>query len=319
LKILVTGGSGFIGSYLVNELLARGNEVAVIDLKSLENPMFPENTRATYFEGDICDASLVNQLVYDVDQVYHLASSVGVVKIMSNPIDGAVSTIIGGLNVLKACRKFKKRILITSTSEIYGKSMGGKLKEDADRVLGQTQYFRWSYSESKALLENTAYALSSGESSYDFVIARLFNTVGAGQLSEHGMVIPRFVQAALKDETLLVFGDGKQTRTFCDVRDVVRALVELMNCGEIRNDVFNVGSNTEISIHDLALKVIQLSKSYSKIKTVPYSEAYPPGYEDMTHRLPDISKIHAVINWKRSYNLDETIQSVIEHERSRLN
>jgi len=316
LNILVTGGSGFIGTYLVNSLVETGNKVCILDNNSARGSLRGRNSEAEFIHGDICDSVLVDQLVEWSSQVYHLASMVGVMKVMSDPIEALKSSISGGINVLKACQKFERRVLITSTSEVYGKIYNESIKEDSDRILGQTKFFRWSYAESKALLESVAYAMLNEKRPLNFVIARLFNTVGAGQLAEHGMVIPRFVRAALNDEPLMVFGDGRQTRTFCDVRDATRALIGLMNSRLAHGDVFNIGSDDPISIYDLAVKVKSIANSQSKIKIVPYKDAYPDGYEDMLHRLPETEKIKKLLNWEREYNLSEIIDSVIRFEKN---
>lgn len=316
MNILVTGGSGFIGTYLVNSLVETGNKVCILDNNSARGSLRGRNSEAEFIHGDICDSVLVDQLVEWSSHVYHLASTVGVMKVMSDPIESLKSSISGGINVLKACQKFDRRVLITSTSEVYGKIYNESIKEESDRILGQTKFFRWSYAESKALLESVAYAMLNEKRPLNFVIVRLFNTVGAGQLAEHGMVIPRFVRAALNDEPLMVFGDGRQTRTFCDVRDATRALIELMNSHLAHGDVFNIGSDEPISIYDLAVKVKSIANSQSKIEIVPYQDAYPDGYEDMLHRLPNTEKIKKLLNWEREYNLDEIIDSVIRFEKN---
>lgn len=315
----MTGGSGFIGSHLVNSLVASGHKVSILDNNVTSNPKLPQNPNATYFLGDVCEPKLLNDLVSHNEYVFHLASAVGVMRIMSNVVDSIHSTVVGGINVLKACQNFGRRILLTSTSEIYGKFMGVPFEESSDRTFSQTKNIRWSYAEAKALIENAAYALATENQSLDFITVRLFNTIGCGQLSEHGMVVPRFVQSALKKKVIYIYGDGSQKRTFCDVRDVVRALETLMFDSGISQQVYNIGGSHEISIADLAILVKNLTKSISRIEFLEYSKVYPIGFEDTLRRLPDTKKIFQDIGWQPKISISESLKSVIEFEKSKLN
>lgn len=317
-KVLVTGGSGFIGSHLVNSLVASGHQVSILDNNVTSNPELGQNSKAVYFLGDVCDSKLVNHLVFQSDCVFHLASAVGVLRIMSNVIESIHSTVVGGINVLQACQKYGKRILLTSTSEIYGKFNGVPFEENTDRTFSQTKNLRWSYAEAKSLLENVAYALAADSRALDFVTVRLFNTIGPGQLSSHGMVVPRFVKSAIRSDSIYVYGDGSQRRSFCDVRDVVEALIKLMFNDQFTCQVYNIGSSEEISILDLAHLVRSYANSSSQIEFLEYSKAYPQGFEDTLRRTPNIQKIYEAIGWKPRHQLAQTLMSIIEYERNTL-
>jgi UDP-glucose 4-epimerase len=314
-KILVTGGSGFIGTHLVRSLVQEGHAVTVLDNNSTSNPELKPHPKAKYVIGDISDLHLVETLVSQSDYVFHLASTVGVFRVLSNPVDSIHSTLFGGINILKTCQRYGKRVLLTSTSEIYGKTGNGPLLETDDRLIGQTSNFRWIYSEAKAMLESVAFSLTLNPNPLDFVIVRLFNTVGPGQLPNHGMVIPRFVKSALKDEKILIYGNGAQTRTFCDVRDTVRALKIFLHDSSHKQEIFNIGGIREISIFELAKLIKNLTKSSSNIDFLDYEAAYLRGFEDTMRRIPDISKILISTGWVPEYSLEEIIESVIKYEK----
>lgn len=317
-KVLVTGGSGFIGSHLVNSLVASGHQVSILDNNVTSNPELGQNSKAVYFLGDVCDSNLVNKLVYENDCVFHLASAVGVLRIVSNLIESIQSTIVGGINVLEACQKHGRRILLTSTSEIYGKFNGAPFDERSDRTFGETKNFRWSYAEAKALIENVAYRLAAETKPLDFITVRLFNTVGSGQLPDHGMVLPRFIRSALKNDPILIYGDGNQKRTFCDVRDVVQALTALMFETNRTQQVYNVGSVEEISILELAHLVKKSANSVSEIKFIEYSEAYPKGFEETLRRIPVTQKIFEDIGWRPKWTITDTLKTVVDYEQSKV-
>lgn len=318
MRVLVTGGCGFIGSHLVNSLVKSSHQVSVLDNNVTSNPSLRKNAKVDYFFGNVCDSTLLNSLIAQSDCVFHLASAVGVLKIMENTVESIYSTVVGGINVLEACQRLGKRVLFTSTSEIYGKFAGVPFDENSDRIIGQTRNVRWSYAEAKALIENVAYALAADKKPLDFVIVRLFNTIGSGQLAEHGMVLPRFIQSALINAPIQIYGDGKQRRTFCDVRDVVRALMDLMFSSRITQQVYNVGSTHEISILDLALLVKKYTNSVSKIEFLQYSEVYPLGFEDTLRRIPVTQKIFEDIGWQPKWSIPESIKSMVEYEQSKL-
>jgi len=318
MKVLVTGGAGFIGSHLCEALSQRGDSVYVLD--DLSTGRF-ENIEHIKDLTCVIDTTnnqdIVRDLVREVDVVYHLAATVGVQLVVDKPIQ-TITNNIGGTEVLlqETCR-YRRKLLITSTSEVYGKGARKVFCEDDDRVMGSTHLTRWSYAASKALDEYLAIAYWH-EKRHPCVIARLFNTVGPRQTGRYGMVIPRFVQQALLGEPLSVHGDGKQTRCFSYVGDVVPALVKLMDAGGTNGEVYNVGGNESITIEDLAKKVIERSGSSSTINYLPYEQVYGPGYEDMRHRMPSLEKVHAAIGFEPRTSLDETLDIIIEQERKRL-
>lgn len=317
---LVTGGAGFIGSHLGMALLDMGCHVTILDdlstgrwenIASLEqNPRF----RALVASAD--DAALVRDEVAKHDFVYHLASAVGVRLIMERPV-ATVQTIIRTTDVLlEACSRYRRPVLLTSTSEVYGKSKDVPFREDADVVMGPTSKRRWAYACAKALDEFMMLA-HHHETSLPVWIARLFNTVGPRQASQYGMVLPNFVKQALRNEPLTVFGDGQQTRCFCSVHDVVRGLIDLPNCMPASGVVVNLGSQEEISIRDLAYRVIDLTNSNSTVTLVPYEEAYGAGFDDMARRVPDISRAKELIGWQPDYSLNDIIREIVDYEQGR--
>lgn len=315
---LITGGAGFIGSHLAERLLQADHEVTLLDNLSTgryENIAHLDgHPRLRFVVGTILNETLVDKLVERCDVIFHLAAAVGVELIIQKPLESLMTNIRGSEVVLEMAHRYRKKVLIASTSEIYGKNINGPLREDTDRVLGSPLKSRWSYSTSKAVDEILAYVYWK-EKGVPTVIVRLFNTVGPRQSGAYGMVIPRFVSQALREEPLLVHGSGKQSRCFLHVKDVVNALVKLIEHPQAVGDVFNLGSQEEVTIEALANLVIRLTKSSSRLVYVPYEEAYEEGFEDMPRRVPDTSKVHALIGFRTTMNLEEIIQSVVESMR----
>ena len=311
MKVLVTGGAGFIGSLLSRELSGAGHEVTIIDnisTGSLEN-LGKLNGVIDFVRGDIRDTALVRDLVIDSDVVYHMAAALGVDNIMKNTLDSISINFEGSEKILNACAEFDKRLLIASTSEVYGKNPKQPLSEEDDRVVGTPQKIRWTYSDAKALEEAVAHSLFL-QGKLRVTTVRFFNTVGPRQTGMYGMVLPRFVASALAGEEIRIFGDGNQTRVFCHVSDAVRAVIGLMSDNSTIGEVYNVGGVGEISMNDLAKKIIEITGSTSSISHIPYSDAYPVGYEDMMRRVPNINKIKAKIGWVPEKSLDEIILDV---------
>lgn len=316
MKILVTGGAGFIGSHLSEELLREGNSVTVLDNLSTgryENIAHIENNRCFKFiKGDILNEKLVHKLVKDIEMVYHLAASVGVELVVRQPLESLNTNIKGSQILLDKASLYRKRIMVVSSSEIYGKNTNGPLKEEDDRILGSPLKTRWGYSTAKAVDEMLAYVYFK-DRGLPTVIVRLFNTVGPRQSGAYGMVLPRFVKQALANESLTVYGTGKQTRCFLHVKDAVWAMIKLMEEPLATGEVFNVGSQEEISIEDLAKKIIEITGSKSKIVYIPYDKAYEEGFEDMPRRVPDITKIANLIGFKPTVGLDDIIKDVVDY------
>ena len=316
MKILITGGAGFIGSHLCEKLLSMNNEVTILDNLSTgryENVAhLKEKPNFNLVVGSILDEKLVDKLCEKTDVIFHLAAAVGVELIVRHPLESLTTNIKGSEIVLDMAQRYNKKVLITSTSEIYGKNTNGPLKENDDRILGSPLKSRWGYSTAKAVDEMLAYVYWR-EKGLPTIIVRLFNTVGSRQTGAYGMVIPRFVTQALKDEALTVYGDGNQSRCFLHVRDAVDALVKLMQNPKAQGEVFNVGSQEEITIKELAEKVIRLTRSNSRIIYIPYDQAYEEGFEDMQRRVPDISKIQKLIGCRLTINLEGILKSVIEY------
>lgn len=321
MRALITGGCGFIGSHLAEALLARGDTVTVVD--NLSTGRF-ENIAALvdrpgfqFVVENITNEPVMDRLVSECDLVYHLAAAVGVELIIHDPV-GVIETNIRGCEALyRIAARYRKKVLLTSTSEVYGKSEHVPFCEDDDRVLGPTTRSRWSYACSKAMDEFLALAYAK-QRALPTVIVRLFNTVGPRQTGRYGMVVPRFVQQALRGQPLTVYGDGQQSRCFCGVQDVVRALAELATEPRAEGEVYNVGSTEEITIRSLAERVVQRAKSCSPIVLVPYDQAYEAGFEDMRRRVPDTGRIRALIGWQPRLSLDAILDSVIAYERGRL-
>jgi UDP-glucose 4-epimerase len=316
---LITGGAGFIGSHLAELLLADGWEVFVLDdlsTGSERNVAHLRERRDFHLVVDsVLKSSVVNELVHRCDVVYHLAAAVGVRLIVEQPVHTLVTNIQGTENVLEHCNRFGKRVLVASTSEVYGDRREPEaLSEESRRQYGPTTARRWAYAESKALDEFLALAYHQ-ERGLDCVIVRLFNTVGPRQSGQYGMVIPTFVSAALAGRALEIHGDGTQTRCFCHVQDTIRALVGLMDAREIVGEIFNVGSTERVTIDELADRVLALTGSGSEIVRVPYDEVYGQGIEDMLHRQPAIEKVSAAIGWHPTRSLDEILADVLAHTR----
>jgi UDP-glucose 4-epimerase len=313
MRVLVTGGAGFIGSHLADFYLSQGNDVTVLDNLSTGNLANIQSIlhSINFINGDIRDSKAVDDLVSESDLVLHMAAYLGVKNIMENTLESIDSNFMGSEVVLKSATKHKKRIILASTSEIYGKNSEQPLHEESDRVVGAPQMIRWTYSDSKALEEASAYVMHN-RFGLPVTTARFFNTVGPRQTGQYGMVIPRFVQAALNNEDLLVHGDGTQSRVFCHVLDVVKAVDLLARDEQSIGGYFNVGGVGEISIMGLAQKVIEMTGSNSVIRLIDYSEAYAVGFEDMQRRVPDISKIASKVGWKPDRNLDTILTDVIQ-------
>ena len=307
MRYLLTGGSGFIGSHLCETLVKRGDSVSVIDNLSTGSNQLSRGI--DFIEGSIFDQDLMAKLISNSDYVLHLAAAVGVFNIVNKPLESLMTNIKGTEIVLELCAKYNKPILITSTSEVYGKNNNVPLSEDSDRVLGSPLLSRWSYSEAKAVDESMAYFYYQ-EKGLEVRIVRLFNTVGPRQVGHYGMVVPRFINAALKNELLSVYGSGDQIRCFCHVEDAIRALLLVIDSDKAIGQVFNIGNNQQISIMELAKKVIEVTGSSSEIEQIPYEKAYPAGFEDMQRRVPDISKIKQVLGWEPVINLDQIIKDI---------
>ena len=316
MKILITGGAGFIGSHLAERLVEEGNQVVVVDNLStgrLENiESIKTNGNFHYTIGSILNRELMEKLMEGVDQVYHLAAAVGVKYIIENPLLSLRTNILGTENVLELANKYKAKVLITSTSEIYGKSDKVPFHEDDDRLLGPTRISRWGYSCSKAIDEFMALAYFR-EKRLPVVIVRCFNTVGPRQTGQYGMVLPKFIKAALLDQPIVVYGTGKQTRCFADVSDVVGAFIKLMNTPKCVGEIFNVGTTESISIEDLAKKVKEMCDSKSRIEYMSYEEAFEEGFEDMMNRMPCLDKVKEYIGYEPKYSLDDIIRRMIEY------
>jgi len=311
MRILLTGGAGFIGSHLADHYLAKGDQVAILDnftTGSAENLSHLAG-KVTTVDGDIRNVELVEKLTIDADLVLHMAAALGVNTILESPLESMSTNITGSEVVLNAAAKFNKRIIIASTSEIYGKNPKQPLSEGDDRVVGAPQKIRWTYSDAKAIEEAMAFALHQ-EKNLPVTTVRLFNTVGPRQSGRYGMVVPRFVQAALKNEALTIYGDGTQSRVFCHVDDAVQAVATIAATDSTIGEVFNVGGNGEVSIKELAEKVIATTKSQSVITYTPYTDAYPAGFEDIHRRVPDISKIKRAIGWAPTKDLETIIKDI---------
>ena len=313
MKILLTGGAGFIGSHLAEKLISEGHSVTALDNLSTGSSANLNSLKGSnnfkLVEASMLDKSIVNQLVAVSDGVIHLGAALGVQRILERPYESFIANTQGTENLIIAAAESKKKIFIASTSEIYGKNPEQPLNEESDRVIGSPKLLRWAYSEAKAIDESLAqmFAQSHGLS---YVVGRFFNTVGPRQSGMYGMVLPRFVSAALKGEALEVHGDGLQTRTFCHVLDSIDAVMRLFLSSQAIGEAFNIGGEGEISIKDLAQKVIDITGSKSKIKYISYQSAYPQGFDEMMRRVPDTSKLRSYTGWSPKRNLDEIINDI---------
>lgn len=312
MKVLVTGGAGFIGSHLADALVVRGDDVIILDNLSTgtKSNIAHLDGRITVHIGDIRDKALVNNLVASADVVCHLAAALGVKNIMEHTLESIDRNFVGSQVVLMAAAKHDKRLLIASTSEIYGKNPNQPLHEESDRLVGAPQKIRWTYSDAKALEEAVAHTLHRTHG-LRVTTARFFNTVGPRQTGQYGMVLPRFVSAALQNTEIVIYGDGSQTRVFCHVQDAVKAIINLMDSETSIGEYFNVGGVGEITIKELARKILHRTNSNSTITYQPFTEAFPAGFEDMQRRVPDITKIKNFIGWEPLYTLDSIIDSVV--------
>lgn len=313
MQILITGGAGFIGSHLAESLVAKGKQVVILDNFStgnLNNIKHLDNN-IKIFDGDIRDVKLIEKLTSDSDLVLHMAAALGVNNILENPIESISTNFYGSEVVLSAAQKFDKRILIASTSEIYGKNLNQPLGEDFDRIIGTPQKLRWTYSDAKALEEASAYFLFKTKH-LKVTTIRFFNTVGPRQSGKYGMVIPRFVTSALKNEPIEIYGDGNQSRVFCHVKDTVEAVLLLALNDKAIGEVYNVGGEGEISISELARLIKKIASSDSKIIHTKYEDAYAIGFEDMARRVPDISKVRNLTGWTPKIDLQNIIQDTIK-------
>jgi UDP-glucose 4-epimerase len=314
MRAFITGGAGFIGSHLADALIARRDTVTILDNMSTgsKSNIAHLEGKITVHIGDIRDAALVEKLVAESDIVFHMAAALGVKNIMEHTIESIDRNFNGSEVVLNAATKHKKRLIIASTSEIYGKNPNQPLHEESDRVVGAPQKIRWTYSDAKALEEAVAHTLHKTHG-LKVTTVRFFNTVGPRQTGQYGMVVPRFIQAALKNEDIIIYDDGSQSRVFCHVEDAVRAVLTLADTDSTIGDYYNVGGTGETTIKQLAEKVIERAKSSSTIKFIPYTEVYPAGFEDMQRRVPDITKIKKAINWQPTHSLDSIIDSVSDY------
>jgi UDP-glucose 4-epimerase len=319
MRYLVTGGAGFIGSHLTEALLAAGHEVTIVDDFSTGRHQnighLEDSPQLKVIYGSVLEPELTRECVRDADRVFHLASAVGVQLIIDEPVKTVETIVEGTAVVLGACARYRKPVLLTSTSEVYGKSKQMPLAEGDDIVIGAPTFRRWSYAASKALDEFLALA-HWHHSRLPVVIVRLFNTVGPRQTGRYGMVIPRLVRQALEGEPLSVYGDGTQSRCFCHVHDSVRAIMQLLDEPKARGEIFNVGNDREVTINELAEMIRALTGGSAEIRHIPYREAYGSGFEDMPRRVPNLAKVNALTGYRPQFSLEQTLTDVIEHIRS---
>ena len=319
MRFLVTGGAGFIGSHLTDRLLTDRYQVKVLDDSStgrLENiNQYKGNSNFEYVDGSVLNQGLLESIVKDVDYIFHLAAAVGVFNIVNHPLASLVTNIRGTENILEAALKNNTPVFLSSSSEVYGKNTSDSLKESDDRILGSPTTLRWSYSEAKAIDETLAFAYWT-EKKLPTRIVRFFNTVGPRQVGAYGMVIPRFVSMALMNEPITIYGNGEQTRCFGHVHDVIDAVMSVAFSNKTIGKVINIGNNFEISMNDLAKKIIKETNSRSEIKYIPYSEAYGDGFEDMERRVPNIDLIKSLTGWQPKRDLTQIIKDVAEDLRS---
>jgi UDP-glucose 4-epimerase len=317
-RVLITGGAGFIGSHLADHLIANGEEVTAYD--DLSTGRYPnishllDNPKFRFVEASVLDMGKLEREVASAETVYHLAAAVGVQLIVDRPLHSMITNIKGTENVLEAAERHRVKILVASTSEIYGKSQNGPFKEEDDRLLGSPRKLRWSYSTSKAVDEILAFVYHK-ELRLPTVVVRLFNTIGPRQVGHYGMVVPRFITQALRGEDLTVYGDGTQSRSFTYVGDVVKAMTKLMACSAAEGEVYNVAGHQEITISDLARLVIDRTHSSSKVRYVPFEEVYGEGFEEMTRRAADTTKMERTIDFRCDTTLDETLDLMIAFAR----
>jgi UDP-glucose 4-epimerase len=319
MRALVTGGAGFIGSHLAERLIGDGNEVVVLDNLSTGNLANIADLQGKsgfeFVKGNICDSTLVEKITQRCDVVFHLAAAVGVQLIADNPVY-TIETNIGGTQVvLDAANKYKHKIFIASSSEVYGKNEQAPFREEDDIVLGSTSMPRWAYACSKAIDEFLGFAFHQ-QCELKVVIGRFFNTIGPRQTGRYGMVVPRFIKAALKNEPLRIYGTGRQSRCFCYVEDVVDAVIRLMNCDKATGRAFNIGSDEEVTIEQLAGKIIKITGSKSKKEFISYEAAYGRPIEDMMRRVPCLERINKTVNWRPKANLARAIKLIIESNSS---
>jgi UDP-glucose 4-epimerase len=313
MRVLVTGGAGFIGSHLVDRLLLDGHSVSVFDNVSTGQKSnldrHDKNQNFTFINGSVLDQDLLAKCVNGVDYIFHLAAAVGVFTIVNHPLSSLVTNIRGTENVLEIASKYNTPVFLSSSSEVYGKNVSNSLRESDDRILGSPTMLRWSYSEAKAIDESLAYAYWT-ERELPTRIVRFFNTVGPRQVGAYGMVVPRFISAAIKNEPITIYGTGEQTRCFGHVLDVIDAVISVAFSDKTIGQVINIGNDKEISMNNLAKKIVELTNSSSKIEYIPYSEAYGDGFEDMERRVPNIDLINSLTGWKPKRGLDEIIKDV---------
>ena len=314
MRVFITGGAGFIGSHLADHYVNDGHTVTLMDNFSTgsQSNIAHLEGKVTTVDGDIRNIELIDQLTKDADLVLHMAAALGVNTILESPLESMSTNITGSEVVLNAAAKHNKRIIIASTSEIYGKNPKQPLSETDDRVVGAPQKIRWTYSDAKAIEEAMAFALYQ-EKKLPVTTVRLFNTVGPRQTGRYGMVVPRFVHAALKNEPITIYGDGTQSRVFCHVLDAVSAVAMMATTDSTIGDVYNVGGTGEVTIKQLAEQVLSLTGSKSEITHTPYSDAYPAGFEDIQRRVPDISKVTGAIGWAPTKDLKQIISDIAAH------
>ena len=319
MKSLITGGAGFIGSHLAEELLSRGEEVFIVDnlsTGSIDNiKHLKDNKNFTMVIDSVLNKPVLEELISKADRIFHLAAAVGVKLIMERPVDTIETNVLGTENVLNLANKYHKKVLVASTSEVYGKHKDHTLSEMNNMVLGPTKKRRWAYACTKALDEFLSFAYHE-EKKLPVVVVRFFNTIGPKQTGQYGMVVPKFIKSALLNNPITVFGDGTQSRSFTYVKDAVRAVLMLMDKPEAEGDVFNIGDGREITILELAKKIKKMTGSSSAITFVPYDDAYGKGFEDMERRAPDISKIRKFIGYEPSINLDQVLEIIIQHMKN---
>ena len=319
MKLLITGGAGFIGSHLAERLIEMGHFVIALDDLSTGSSgniaQLEKNPNFEFIKGSMLDEKLIETLMSGVDGCIHLGAALGVQRILEKPYQSLVANIHGSEIAIKAAAEQGKRFFLASTSELYGKNPKQPLTEESDRVLGSPQLIRWAYSEAKALDESLAQMFMASHG-LKFVTGRFFNTVGPRQSGAYGMVLPRFVASAMKNEPLLVYGDGSQSRVFCHVSDAINGVLKIFFDDKALGHAFNIGGEEEISIKELAMRVISVTNSSSSIEYLPYSKAYPEGFEETMRRVPDTSKLRKMTGWKPEFSLDGIISDIEKYLRA---